>query len=183
LRARKRARGKRNFSQTFLLIPPSVLLSSCSESSYGTCYRCMMIYEKHPNVLQYKESECEQHLRLSAARVLRPDFPSAGYCEERIRSMEDLCNTIAGDAPLYTMFRREAELVKCPFRGPFSFSYSKGAGGQVRTTSIINGGHSRMLFRAGMRVSLVVYGLLQRQSAAQSAISSLPGRGRIRDRR
>ncbi len=25
--------------------------------SYETCYRCMMIYEKHFNVLQYKESE------------------------------------------------------------------------------------------------------------------------------
>ena len=40
--------------------------------------------------------------------------------------MESLCNTIAGDAPLYTMFRKEASLVKCPFRGPFSFSYAKG---------------------------------------------------------
>ena len=45
--------------------------------------------------------------------------------------MESLCNTIAGDAPLYTMFRKDADLVKCPFRGPFSFSYSKGARGQV----------------------------------------------------
>ena len=28
-----------------------------SESNYGSCYRCMMIYEKHPNVIQYKESK------------------------------------------------------------------------------------------------------------------------------
>jgi hypothetical protein len=54
-----------------------------------------------------------------------------GYCEENIGSMESLCNTIAGDAPLYTMFRKEASLVKCPFKGPFSFSYSKGGRGQV----------------------------------------------------
>ena len=45
--------------------------------------------------------------------------------------MEALCNTIAGDAPLYTMFRKGGDLVKCPFRGPFSFSYSKGGRGQV----------------------------------------------------
>ena len=45
--------------------------------------------------------------------------------------MESLCNTIAGDAPLYTMFRKDGDLVKCPFRGPFSFSYSKGGSGQT----------------------------------------------------
>ena len=45
--------------------------------------------------------------------------------------MEDLCNTIPGDAPLYTMFRKseDVELIKCPLRGPMSFSYSKGARG------------------------------------------------------
>ena len=45
--------------------------------------------------------------------------------------MESLCNTIAGDAPLFTMFRKDGSLVKCPFRGPHSFSYSKGDKGQV----------------------------------------------------
>ena len=54
-----------------------------------------------------------------------------GYCEENIDSMESLCNTITGDAPLYTMFRKDGQLVKCPFRGPHSFSYSKGDSGQV----------------------------------------------------
>ena len=45
--------------------------------------------------------------------------------------MESLCNTIAGDAPLFTMFRKDGSLVKCPFRGPHSFSYSKGDKGQL----------------------------------------------------
>ena len=45
--------------------------------------------------------------------------------------MDWLCNTIPGDAPLYTMFRKEGELIKCPFRGPFAFSYSKGDSSQV----------------------------------------------------
>jgi hypothetical protein len=32
------------------------------------CHRCVVIYEKHKNVLQYKESECEEkdHFKLSA---------------------------------------------------------------------------------------------------------------------
>ncbi len=59
-------------------------------------------------------------------------FFSTGYCEENIESMEWLCNTIPGDAPLYTMFRKEGELVKSTFRGPFAFSYSKGDSSQVR---------------------------------------------------
>ena len=54
-----------------------------------------------------------------------------GYCEENIENMESLCNTIAGDAPLFTMFRKDGSLVKCPFRGPHSFSYSKGDKGQL----------------------------------------------------
>lgn len=58
-------------------------------------------------------------------------FVVTGYCEEHIESMESLCNTIPGDAPLYTMFRKNGDLIKCPFRGPFSFSYTKGARGQV----------------------------------------------------
>ena len=60
-------------------------------------------------------------------------FISQGYCEENIepRDLESLCSTIAGDAPLFTMFRKDGSLVKCPFRGPHSFSYSKGDKGQV----------------------------------------------------
>jgi len=87
----------------------NMFLMEESDPALGKCYRCMVIYEKHFNVLQYKES----------------------YCEENIESMMSLCNTITGDAPLYTMFRKDGQLVKCPFRGPHSFSYSKGDSGQV----------------------------------------------------
>lgn len=90
-------------------VDKNMFLMRDSGNSFSSCYRCMMIYEKHFNVLQYKES----------------------YCEENIQSMEALCNTIPGDAPLFTMFRKDAQLVKCPFRGPHSFSYSKGDGSQV----------------------------------------------------
>lgn len=43
------------------------------------CKRCVVIYEKHPNVLQYKESECEleQNNKPSSAAissVIRSDY-------------------------------------------------------------------------------------------------------------
>lgn len=72
------------------------------------CYRCMAIHEKHASVLQYKES-------LSDAKA----------------SLQEVCYGITGDAPLYSMFRKQPEPkpVACPFKGaPFTFSYNRGAG-------------------------------------------------------
>jgi len=71
------------------------------------CWRCMTIFRKHHNVLQYKES----------------------YCETYFSTFSSLCDTISGDSPMYSMFRREAHTEKCPFKGPFTFSYSKGGSG------------------------------------------------------
>lgn len=45
--------------------------------------------------------------------------------------MDSLCDTIAGDAPLYTMFRKDASAIKCPFHGPFSFAYGRGGSGRT----------------------------------------------------
>lgn len=78
------------------------------DSEYGEkCWRCMTIYRKHQNVLSYKES----------------------YCETYFDTFESLCENIAGDSQMHTMFRRDSEPVKCPFKGPFTFSYSKGGSG------------------------------------------------------
>nr|CAD7394573.1 unnamed protein product [Timema cristinae] len=71
----------------------------------GTCYRCVVIHEKHANVLQYKES----------------------YCRPR-ESLSNLCTLITGDALLYSMFRIDATPVACPFKGPFTFTYNRGHG-------------------------------------------------------
>ncbi|KAF4519336.1 hypothetical protein B566_EDAN008258 [Ephemera danica] len=72
----------------------------------GQCYRCVVIHEKHPNVLQYKET----------------------YCHGRSVELSSLCALITGDALLYSMFRVAASPVACPFRGSFSFSYNRGHG-------------------------------------------------------
>ena len=96
------------------------------DEEYGEkCWKCLTIYRKHQNVLSYKES----------------------YCETYFDTFESLCSNIAGDSPMHTMFRRDAQPVRCPFKvkifqekknicfyekyfqGPFLFSYSKGGSG------------------------------------------------------
>ncbi|RVE54390.1 hypothetical protein evm_000875, partial [Chilo suppressalis] len=71
-------------------------------------YRCMVIHEKHKYVLQYKES---------------PVWPKD--------SLSTICEQISGDAPLYSMFRKEPRPVpqECPFHpAPFTFTYNRGTG-------------------------------------------------------
>lgn len=70
------------------------------------CYRCIVMHNKHNNVLQYKETYC----------IAVDDLPT-------------LCNEINGDATLLSMFRVDAQGVACPFKSPpFSVVYSKGHG-------------------------------------------------------
>ncbi|XP_053205038.1 uncharacterized protein LOC128389464 [Panonychus citri] len=70
------------------------------------CARCMVIYEKHHNVLQYKET----------------------LCSTVPRKLNDLCDEINGDAPLFSLFRLDTPPVPCPFSGYFKFSYNRGRG-------------------------------------------------------
>ncbi|XP_028162541.1 uncharacterized protein LOC114354378 [Ostrinia furnacalis] len=69
------------------------------------CYRCVVMHEKHQNVLQYKETFCY-----------------------RRDALPHLCTLITGDALLYSMFRENADPVDCPLKGPFSFTYNRGHG-------------------------------------------------------
>ncbi|CAG4967798.1 unnamed protein product [Colias eurytheme] len=77
------------------------------DRSYN-CYKCMVIHEKHKYVLQYKET----------------------YCSLK-DSLSSICDEISGDAPLYSMFRKEPSPTPqpCPFHpAPFTFTYNKGTG-------------------------------------------------------
>lgn len=81
------------------------------EDRSENCFRCVVIHEKHPNVLQYKET-------------------SACYNKE---PLDKLCSQISGDAPLYSMFKVDAAPVACPFTDskiggpPFTFTYNRGS--------------------------------------------------------
>lgn len=73
------------------------------EDTKEKVFRCVVMHEKHPNVLQYKEA-----------------------FSERNETLEALCSHISGDAPLYSMFRVGATPVPCPLKGPFQFTYYRG---------------------------------------------------------
>lgn len=108
-----------------------------------SCYRCVVIHEKHSNVLQYKET----------------------YCHGR-NSLSSLCSYITGDALLYSMFREEATPVPCPFRGPMTFSYNRGHGTCSVPASNVDTctDDSRLLFR---------YQACPDISASESAVEEL----------
>ncbi|XP_066599100.1 uncharacterized protein [Prorops nasuta] len=91
-----------------------------------SCYRCVVIHEKHSNVLQYKET----------------------YCHNK-NTLASLCSYITGDALLYSMFREDAPSVPCPFRGPMTFSYNRGHGTCSSPQSNVDTctDDSRLLFR------------------------------------
>ncbi|CAG0880965.1 unnamed protein product [Cyprideis torosa] len=67
------------------------------------CFICVVFHQKHPNVIQYKESPCESSYK----------------------TVDQLCREISGDAELYSMFRSNGT-IPCPFQGPFRFSYHTG---------------------------------------------------------
>ena len=43
-------------------------------------------------------------------------------------TLDNLCMLIPGDAQQFSLFRRQAAPVECPFRGSFTFTYSRGHG-------------------------------------------------------
>ncbi|XP_047738253.1 uncharacterized protein LOC125178484 [Hyalella azteca] len=69
------------------------------------CYRCLVIHQKHENVLQYKESEC-------------------GWSNK----LDHVCNLLTGDSKLNSMFRLDAVPVPCPFPHSYTFEYNNGGG-------------------------------------------------------
>ncbi|XP_015603491.1 uncharacterized protein LOC107271703 [Cephus cinctus] len=68
------------------------------------CYRCIVMHEKHRNVLQYKET----------------------YCLSDRPNPKELCSELAGDAALFSLFRVGAPPTSCPFKGPLEFTYVRG---------------------------------------------------------
>ncbi|KAK6640074.1 hypothetical protein RUM43_008351 [Polyplax serrata] len=82
----------------------------------SVCYRCIVIHEKHINVLQYKET----------------------FCHDR-NNLYNLCSLITGDALLYSMFRLNAQPVHCPFKPPMTFTYSRGHGECKNPVSSLDG--------------------------------------------
>jgi hypothetical protein len=82
----------------------------------------------------------------------------SGYCEAQFDSFAALCANIAGDSPMYSLFRRHADPIRCPFKGPFTFAYSKGGTGSVCSypksylDSCEDGHRLQLHFQAGLAI-------------------------------
>ncbi|XP_031777075.1 uncharacterized protein LOC100678593 isoform X4 [Nasonia vitripennis] len=66
------------------------------------CSRCLVMHEKHPNVIQYKETFCT------------------------VGKFWDICSHLVGDGQLFSLFRSNAAPSSCPFAGPLEFTYTRG---------------------------------------------------------
>ncbi|VVC41325.1 Hypothetical protein CINCED_3A012935 [Cinara cedri] len=90
------------------------------------CYRCVVIHEKHHNVLQYKETFCNE-----------------------VGTLKTICSLITGDALLYSMFRETGNPMQCPFKPPYTFTYNRGHGDCKNPVSTVEActQDSRLLFR------------------------------------
>ncbi|XP_023287543.1 uncharacterized protein LOC105694504 [Orussus abietinus] len=70
------------------------------------CYRCLVINDRHENVIQFRE---------------------VGMCKTEGDSFDALCYVVRSDEILYSMFRLDSKPIACPFNGPpFTFSYNRG---------------------------------------------------------
>lgn len=87
--------------------------------SRSICLTCLVINEKHLNVLQYKESSCQpvpsNHFNRSTNNLI---------IDESDHSLLDsICSDITGDAQLESLFRLDTPSIECPINGQYSFTY------------------------------------------------------------
>uniref|UniRef100_A0A0R3RTN0 Protein kinase domain-containing protein n=1 Tax=Elaeophora elaphi TaxID=1147741 RepID=A0A0R3RTN0_9BILA len=77
------------------------------ELTNSICYRCVVIFSVHPNILQYKQSRCiNKH-------------------ESSNDNIENICrHAFRGDTPMKTLFKTDAKSEQCPFKPPFNFTYT-----------------------------------------------------------
>lgn len=85
-----------------------VMVANTSPSSQEPCYSCLVFHIAHKNLIHYKQT--------LSCQTGPPD------------DLASMCRKIPGDAPLFTLFRVDATLVRCPIQGPQYFSYDFGRG-------------------------------------------------------
>lgn len=82
------------------------------------CLVCLVINERHLNVLQYKESSCQP----IPARYL--NRTTNGLIVDSDHSLLDtICSDITGDAQLESLFRLDTPAIECPINGKYHFTY------------------------------------------------------------
>ena len=81
------------------------------------CLVCLVINERHLNVLQYKESSCQP---VPANYYNRTNVM---LDDEDHSLLDSICSDITGDAQLESLFRLDTPPIECPISGQYSFTY------------------------------------------------------------
>lgn len=78
-----------------------------SDTSRGPCYRCLITFPVHENVLHYKTTQC---------------------IFDQEMSLEKCSQLMSADTTMHTLFRKEAIPVPCPIEAPMNFTYQTNQG-------------------------------------------------------
>lgn len=113
------------------------------QQSQAPCLMCLVINERHLNVLQYKESSCQPipanyYNNITNNIVLYDDHAL----------LDSVCSHIYGDAQLESLFRLETPAIECPFTGQFSFTYDNCKEPQSSLDSCVDKRHLNFKFSA-----------------------------------
>lgn len=101
-----------------------------NKQSSPPCLICLVINERHLNVLQYKESSCQPPPVNYFNRSTNTNnnnnnnlqqLNSIAFTDHSL--LESICSDITGDAQLESLFRLETPPIECPINGQFSFTY------------------------------------------------------------
>lgn len=101
--------------------------TNTGKQSSSPCLVCLVINERHLNVLQYKESSCQPY----PANYFNRSNTISNNNNQVVNSLteldhsllESICSDITGDAQLESLFRLETPSIECPINGQFSFTY------------------------------------------------------------
>lgn len=78
-----------------------------SETSRGTCYRCIITFPVHENVLHYKKTQC--------------------IFDQNV-SLERCTSIMSAETSMHTLFRKDSASVPCPIEAPLNFTYQSSYG-------------------------------------------------------
>lgn len=100
--------------------------NSKSSTNSQPCLVCLVINERHLNVLQYKESNCQQLPANYYNRTTSSNnqiIPSSSSVDDDHSLLDSICSDINGDAQLESLFRLDTPSIECPIAGQYALSY------------------------------------------------------------
>ncbi|CAI5442150.1 unnamed protein product [Caenorhabditis angaria] len=85
-----------------------------SDTNRGSCYRCLITFPVHENVLHYKVTQCNFDNDISFER-----------CSQMM----------SADTTMHTLFRKDSTPTSCPIEAPLNFTYQSNTGSCTSRTS------------------------------------------------